>query len=127
MYIVFTIFREYIMLHGTRIYYATSSSKLLNTSLVVLLAGGAGGQAGPGHLGPHGARAHVVEHQPEVLLGPALPRPHHHGPGDGHLAQRVVLGSAVIRSISFTIGVYNHGKGPYKGLLLVESPYLLAL
>ena len=33
------------------------------------------------------------------------------------------LSSAVKRSISFTIGFHNHGEGPYKGLLLVESAY----
>ena len=32
-----------------------------------------------------------------------------------------ILFSAVKRSIGFTIGFHNHGEGPYKGLLLVES------
>ena len=31
--------------------------------------------------------------------------------------------SAANRSIGFTTGFHNHGEGPYKGLLLVESAY----
>ena len=31
--------------------------------------------------------------------------------------------SAEKQSIGFTIGFHNHGQGPYKGLLLVESAY----
>ena len=31
--------------------------------------------------------------------------------------------SAVKLSIGSTTGFYNHGEGPYKGLLLVESAY----
>ena len=59
----------------------------------------------------------------------ALPRHRYHGDGPRVCAHHgaalhhtaAVLNSTVKQSIGLTTGFHNHGEGPYKGLLLVES------